>query len=106
MSLNVVQALRSKPGHEAARLIGIAPQHITDSNFINMLNQYDYNNKKKKRTTSSTDAFGATTNGAFSGRGCKAPFRGNTPSALGRLLECKFALEDLTSSGEKKRRTS
>ena len=46
MSLNVVQALRAKPGHEAARLIGIAPQHITDSNFINMLNQYDYNNKK------------------------------------------------------------
>ena len=47
MSLNIIQTLRNKPGYEAARLIGIASQHITDSNFINMLNQFDLNNKKK-----------------------------------------------------------
>jgi hypothetical protein len=43
MSLNIVSTLRSKPVHEAARLIGIAPQYITDNNFINLLNQYDLN---------------------------------------------------------------
>lgn len=28
------------------RLIGNAPQYINDSNFINVLNQYDFNSKK------------------------------------------------------------
>lgn len=46
MSLNIVQTLRSKPSHEAARLIGSAPQFITDYNLINLLNMYDLNNKK------------------------------------------------------------
>lgn len=45
--MNVVPTLRSKSPGEAARLIGNAPQYIDDSNFINVLNQYDYNNKKK-----------------------------------------------------------
>ena len=46
MSLNIVQTLRSKPAYEAARLIGCAPQHISDTNLVNMLNQFDLNNKK------------------------------------------------------------
>ena len=49
MSLNVVQELRKCPAHEAARLIGIASQYITDSNFINLLNQYDLNKKKDQK---------------------------------------------------------
>jgi hypothetical protein len=49
MSLNVVQELRKRPVHEAARLIGIASQYITDSNFINLLNQYDLNKKKDQK---------------------------------------------------------
>jgi hypothetical protein len=44
--MNVVQTLRQKPGYEAARLIGSAPQFIKDNNFINLLNQFDVNNKK------------------------------------------------------------
>jgi hypothetical protein len=50
MSLNVVQTLRSLPVHEAMRLIGNAPHFISDSNFINMLNQYDPNSKQKDAT--------------------------------------------------------
>lgn len=46
MSLNIVQTLRGKPAYEAARLIGIAPQHISDMNLVNLLNQYDLNSKK------------------------------------------------------------
>lgn len=49
MSLNVVQALRGKPSYEAARLIGSAPQFIKDNNFVNLLNQYDLNNKKNDK---------------------------------------------------------
>ena len=47
MPLTIVQTLRSKPGHEAARLIGTMPQHITDTNLINIMNQYNLNNNKK-----------------------------------------------------------
>lgn len=43
---NIVGELRSKPAFEAARLIGNARTYINDDNFINILNQYDYNNKK------------------------------------------------------------
>ncbi len=46
MSLNIVQTLRSVPAYEAARLIGSAPQFISDTNLINLLNMYDLNNKK------------------------------------------------------------
>jgi len=28
------------------RLIGTAPQYINDTNFINILNQFDFNNKR------------------------------------------------------------
>jgi hypothetical protein len=49
MNLNVVQELRKRPVHEAARLIGVAPKYITDSNFINLLNQYDLNKKKDQK---------------------------------------------------------
>jgi len=44
--MNVVPTLRSKSPGEAARLIGNATQYINDSNFINVLNQYDLNSKK------------------------------------------------------------
>ena len=44
--MNVVQTLRAKPSYEAARLIGSAPQYIKDYNFVNLLNQFDLNNKK------------------------------------------------------------
>ncbi len=43
MTLNLVEQLRKRPAHEVARLIGCAPQYITDSNFINLLNQYNLN---------------------------------------------------------------
>jgi hypothetical protein len=49
MSINVVQALRGKPSYEAARLIGNAPQFIKDNNFVNLLNQFDLNNKKNDK---------------------------------------------------------
>ena len=44
--MNVVAILRSKSPGDAARLIGNASQYINDSNFINVLNQYDLNSKK------------------------------------------------------------
>ena len=46
MSLNIIQELRKKPSFEAARLIGNARQYIQNDNLINLLNQYDFNNKK------------------------------------------------------------
>ena len=46
MPLAVVSTLRRKSASEAARLIGSAPAFIKDTNFINLLNQYDLNNKK------------------------------------------------------------
>jgi hypothetical protein len=46
MSLRIVESLRATSPADAARLIGIAPQFITDSNLINVLNQYDLNSKK------------------------------------------------------------
>jgi hypothetical protein len=46
MSFSVIQTLRAKPAYEAARLIGSASTYITDSNFVNLLNQYDLNSKK------------------------------------------------------------
>ena len=46
MYLTIIQSLRNKPGFEAARLIGCASQYITDANLINILNQFDLNNKK------------------------------------------------------------
>jgi len=50
MPLNIVQTLRSKPAYEAARLIGAMPQFITDTNLINIMNQYDLNSKAKDKT--------------------------------------------------------
>lgn len=49
MTLNIVQKLRELPVHDAARLIGCAPQYISDSNFINLLNQYNLNIDKKDK---------------------------------------------------------
>jgi hypothetical protein len=46
MSLRIVETLRRLGPGDAARLIGTAPQFITDSNLINVLNQYDLNNNK------------------------------------------------------------
>ena len=46
MSLNIVQALRSKSAAEAARLLGSASNYISDTNLVNTLNQYDLNNKR------------------------------------------------------------
>ena len=45
--MDVVRTLRANGVGEAARLIGSAPQYVTDTNFINLLNQYDFNDKKK-----------------------------------------------------------
>jgi hypothetical protein len=47
MSLRIIKKLRELPSHEAARLIGCAPQFISDSNFINLLNQYNLNINRK-----------------------------------------------------------
>ena len=55
MSLNIVSTLRSKPAHEAARLIGIAPQYITDNNFVNLLNQYELNRNSNNRIAEQND---------------------------------------------------
>ena len=55
MSLNIVSALRSKPAHEAARLIGIAPNYINDTNFINLLNQYELNPNSNNKTAKQND---------------------------------------------------
>ena len=50
MPLNIVQTLRSKPSYEAARLIGSMSKYITDTNLINIMNQYDLNSKAKDKT--------------------------------------------------------
>jgi hypothetical protein len=55
MSLNIVSSLRSKPAHEAARLIGIAPQYITNNNFVNLLNQYELNRNSDNRIAAQND---------------------------------------------------
>jgi hypothetical protein len=55
MSLNIVSTLRSKPAHEAARLIGIAPQYITNNNFVNLLNQYELNRNSDNRIAAQND---------------------------------------------------
>lgn len=55
MSLNIVSTLRSKPAHEAARLIGIAPNYINDTNFINLLNQYELNPNSNNRIAQQND---------------------------------------------------
>ena len=55
MSLNIVSTLRSKPAHEAARLIGIAPQYITNNNFVNLLNQYELNPNSNNRMAKNND---------------------------------------------------
>ena len=55
MSLNIVSALRSKPAHEVARLIGIAPQYITNNNFVNLLNQYELNPNSNNRIAEQND---------------------------------------------------
>jgi hypothetical protein len=44
MLRTVVNTLRSSG--DAARLIGVASNFISDSNFINVLNQYDYNSSR------------------------------------------------------------
>jgi hypothetical protein len=46
MSLNIVQALRSKSVTEASRLLGFASTYISDRNLVNILNQYDLNHKR------------------------------------------------------------
>ncbi len=55
MSLNIVSTLRSKPAHEAARLIGLALQYITDNNFVNLLNQFDLNPNSNNRIAQQND---------------------------------------------------
>ena len=49
MSLNVVSTLRSKSAADAMRLINLAPQYVTDSSFVNLLNQYDLNSQRNDR---------------------------------------------------------
>lgn len=56
MSLSIVQTLRSKPVHEAARLIGSAPHFITDANLLNLLNQYELNGNPKDAKSRQKDA--------------------------------------------------
>ena len=47
--MNVIQTLRNMPVHDAARLIGSCRQYINNDNFINILNQYDFNNKNNDK---------------------------------------------------------
>lgn len=49
MSLNVVSTLRSKSAADAMRLINLLPQYVTDSSFVNLLNQYDLNSQRNDR---------------------------------------------------------
>jgi hypothetical protein len=44
--MNVVPTLRSSSPGEAMRLINNAPRYINDAGFINILNQFDFNNKR------------------------------------------------------------
>lgn len=46
MSLQIVETLRRLPVHEQGRLLGTATNFIKDYNLINLLNQFDLNNKK------------------------------------------------------------
>lgn len=55
MSLNIVSTLRNMPTHEATRLMGIAPQYITDANFINLLNQFELNRNSNNRIAEQND---------------------------------------------------
>ena len=46
MLYNVIQVLRNMPSRKAARLIASAPQYIKNDQFINLLNQFDFNSDK------------------------------------------------------------
>jgi hypothetical protein len=50
MPLNIVQTLRSKSGAEAGRLIGTMGSFIKDTNLINIMNQFNLNDKKRDPT--------------------------------------------------------
>ena len=50
MPLNIVQTLRGKSSAEAARLIGTMGSFIKDTNLINIMNQFNLNDKKRDPT--------------------------------------------------------
>jgi hypothetical protein len=62
--MDVASSLRGKGSGNAARLIGSAPNYITDTNFINLLNMYELNASKD---TPRKDAMLNSQFGAFSG---------------------------------------
>ena len=53
MVSNIVPTLRSKPVGEQVRLLGCIRMYINDTNLINLLQNYDYNDKKNDRMLSS-----------------------------------------------------
>jgi len=53
MVSNIVPTLRSKPVGEQVRLLGSIRMYIKDTNLINLLQNYDYNDKKNDRMLSS-----------------------------------------------------
>ena len=53
MVSGIVATLRSKPIGEQVRLLGSVRTYIKDTNLINLLQNYDYNDKKNDRMLSS-----------------------------------------------------
>jgi len=49
MVSNIVPTLRSKPVGEQVRLLGSIRMYIKDTNLINLLQNYDYNDTKNDR---------------------------------------------------------
>jgi hypothetical protein len=50
MTHNIIAVLRSKPVGEQARLLGTLSSHVTDTNLVNLMSNYDLNNKKNDKT--------------------------------------------------------
>jgi hypothetical protein len=42
----LIQILRAKPVSEQVRLLGSIRQYVKDDGFVNIMQNYDYNNKK------------------------------------------------------------
>jgi hypothetical protein len=47
MSINIIEILRTKSKSELIHLIGSAPKCITNPDLINLIHQYDINNRTK-----------------------------------------------------------
>jgi hypothetical protein len=45
--MEIIGFLRSKPASEQARLLGTMTRHITNTGLINIMQNYDINNKQK-----------------------------------------------------------